>query len=188
MKQLNNLTSNTLTIGSTIKLPTSEKTSTSNNIYIIQPGDTLYKIAAQNNTTVDKIKQLNNLTTNTLTIGNTLLLPSTEIIELPTTTKNYTIKKGDTLYSIAKENNTTVDKIKQLNNLQNNNLSIGQIIQIPSTEILETPTTTITYTVKPGDTLYSIAREYNTTVNNLKDLNNLTTNILSVGQTLIISP
>ena len=115
-------------------------------------------------------------------------LPSTEIIEVPTTTKIYTIKQGDTLYKIAKDNNTTVDKIKQLNDLTTNNLSIGQIIKIPSTEYIESPTTTITYTVSPGDTLYSIARQYNTTVNNLKELNNLSTNILTVGQTLIISP
>ena len=185
IKQLNNLTSNTLTIGEILKLPTKQSTTT--NKYIIQKGDTLYSIAKQNNTTVDQIKQLNNLTSNTLTIGNILLLPSTELIQI-TTPKTYIIKKGDTLYSIAKQNNTTVDQIKQLNNLTTNNLTIGQSLQIPTTEIIETPTTTITYTVKPGDTLYSIAREKNTTVNNLKQLNNLTTNILSVGQTLIISP
>ena len=185
LKALNNLSSNTLTIGKVLKLPTKQSTNT--NKYIIQKGDTLYSIAKQNNTTIDKIKELNKLTNNTLTIGNTLLLPSTELIEI-TTPKHYTIKKGDTLYSLAKSNNTTVEKIKQLNNLNNNNLVIGQKIQLPTKEIIETPTTTITYTVKPGDTLYSIASENNTTVNNLKAVNNLTTNILSIGQTLIISP
>lgn len=187
IKKLNNLTSNTLTIGTTLKLPTTNLQN-NNNKYIIQPGDTLYKIASQNNTTVDKLKELNNLNTNTLTIGNTLLLPTTEIIEIPTTSSTYTVKSGDTLYSIAKNNNTTVDKIKQLNDLTGDNLSIGQVIKIPATSYIESPTTTITYKVKPGDTLYSIAREYNTSVNNLKELNNLTTNLLSVDQTLIISP
>lgn len=166
-----------------LKLPTKQLI----NKYIIQKGDTLYSIAKQNNTTIDKIKELNNLTSNTLTIGNTLLLPPTELIEI-TTPKTYIIEKGDTLYSIAKNNNTTVEQIKELNNLNTNNLVIGQTIQIPTKETVETPTTTITYIVKPGDTLYSIARENNTTVNNLKELNNLTTNILSIGQTLIISP
>lgn len=187
LKKLNNLTNNTLTIGSILKLP-SNQTSTSNNIYTIKKGDTLYKIASQNNTTVDKLIELNYLTNNTLKIGDTLLLPSTEIIEIPTITKYYTINKGDTLYKIANEFNTTVEKIKQLNDLKNNILSIGQVIKIPSTEIIETPTTTKTYIVQPGDTLYKIAREYNTTINNLKELNNLTSNILSVGQNLIISP
>lgn len=73
-----------------------------------------------------------------------------------------------------------------LNNLNTNTLSIGQILKIPTTKNLEVPTTTVTYTVKPGDTLYSIARQYNTTTNNIKQLNNLTTNLLLVGQTLLI--
>ena len=187
LKALNNLTSNTLTIGKILKLPTSNK-QPNNNTYMVQPGDTLYKIASLNNTTVDILKELNNLTSNILSIGQQLTLPSKEIIEVPSTTINYTIKSGDTLYGIAKQYNTTVENIKKLNNLTSNTLSIGNMLKIPTTEIIETPTTTITYTVKPGDTLYSIARTYNTSVNNLKELNNLTTNILSVGQTLIISP
>lgn len=187
LKAFNNLSSNNLTIGQKLKIPTSTS-GTTQNIYTVQSGDTLYKIATQNNTTVDILKELNNLTNNTLSIGQQLMLPSKEIIEVPSNTINYTVKKGDSLYALAKTYNTTVDNIKTLNNLTSNTLSIGQILKIPTTEIIETPTTTITYTVVPGDTLYSIAREYNTTVNNLKSLNSLTSNILSVGQTLIISP
>ena len=100
----------------------------------------------------------------------------------------YTVKKGDTLYKIASQNNTTVDILKELNNLSTNNLSIGQQLKLPPTEIIEIPSTTITYTVKPGDTLYALAKTYNTTVDAIKTINNLTTNILSIGQTLIISP
>lgn len=184
IKQINNLTSNNLSIGQILKLPTTSTTNT----YTVKAGDTLYRIAAQNNTTVDILKQLNNLTTNTLSIGQILKLPSTEIIEIPSTAINYTIKAGDTLYSIAKKYDTTVDKIKQLNNLTTNTLSIGQQVTIPTTQFVETPTTTKTHTVVPGDTLYSIARNYNTTINNIKSLNNLTTDILTIGQQLLISP
>lgn len=183
LKQLNNLTSNNLSIGQILKLPTQTR-----NTYTVKSGDTLYSIATKNNTTVDILKQLNNLTNNNLSIGQILLLPTTEIIEIPTTTTTYTIKSGDTLYSIAKKYNTTVDKIKQQNNLTSNTLTIGQQLQIPTSEFIETPTTTITYTVIPGDTLYSIARNYNTTVNNIKQQNNLTSNLLTVGQQLLISP
>ena len=186
LKTLNNLTTNNLSIGTVLKIPSSNNIT--QNIYTIQKGDTLYKIAAQNNTTVDILKEINNLTNNTLSIGQQLKLPQTEIIEIPTTLKNYTVQKGDTLYSIAKNNNTTVNKIKELNNLINDNLSINQILKIPTIEYIESPTTTKTYIVKPGDTLYSIANKYNTTVNNIKELNNLKTNIISVGQTLITSP
>ena len=191
LKRINNLTSNTLSIGQMLKLSDvvqDDSNNQLNNTYTVKSGDTLYKIATQNNTTVEILKELNNLSSNTLSIGQVLKLPSTEIIEIPTTTITYTIKLGDTLYSIAKKYDTTVDKIKQLNNLTSNTLSIGQQLQIPTTSFIETPTTTVTYTVIPGDTLYSIARKFNTTVNNIKSLNNLSNNLLVVGQQLLISP
>ena len=191
LKRINNLTSNTLSIGQMLKLSDvvqDDSNNQLNNTYTVKSGDTLYKIATQNNTTVDILKELNNLSSNTLSIGQVLKLPSTEIIEIPSTTITYTIKLGDTLYSIAKKYDTTVDKIKQLNNLTSNTLSIGQQLQIPTTSFIETPTTTVTYTVVPGDTLYSIARKFNTTVNNTKSLNNLSNNLLVVGQQLLISP
>ena len=184
LKKLNNLSNNNLSIGQMLNL----SAPTTNNTYTVKAGDTLYRIATQNNTTVDILKKLNNLTTNTLSIGQVLLLPQTEIIEIPSTSTTYVVKSGDTLYSIAKKNNTTVEKLKQLNNLTTNTLSVNQQLQIPTSEFIETPTTTITYTVIPGDTLYSIARTYNTTVNNIKTLNNLSTNLLTVGQQLLISP
>ena len=81
---------------------------------------------------------------------------------------------------IEKKYNTTVSAIKDLNNLVSNNLSIGQILKIPSNN------NSITYIVKSGDNLYSIARKYNTTVNSIKLKNNLSNNLLSIGQKLII--
>lgn len=97
----------------------------------------------------------------------------------------YIVKKGDNLYSIARMFNTTVADIKKLNNLTSNNLSIGQKIlvkSIPST-IVDTDKY---YIVKKGDNLYSIANKYNITVLELKNLNSLKSNILTVGQKLII--
>ena len=129
-----------------------------NNMYIVKKGDTLYSIANKFNTTVDNLKALNNLTTNTLSIGQILILPTNEDID----TITYTIKKGDTLYSIANKYNTTVDTIKRLNNLITNDLKIGDILIIPSSSIeeeIEIPSNN-TYTVKSGDTLYSIANKY----------------------------
>lgn len=95
----------------------------------------------------------------------------------------YTVKKGDSLYSIANKNNTTVDEIKQLNNLTSNLLSIGDILELP--DLYETKNYFL-YTVLKNDNLYAIARKYNTTVNEIKKLNNLTSNNLSINQILKI--
>ena len=89
------------------------------------------------------------------------------------------MESGDTLYSIAKKFDISINKLKEYNNLTSNLLSIGQKLLIP----IEDETT---YVVKKGDTLYSIAREFNTSVDNLKRLNNLENNALSIGQILIV--
>lgn len=176
LKQANNLTSNLLSIGQNLLIPTKESEATTNE-YIVQKGDTLYGIANKFNTTVDNLKSINNLTTDSLSIGQVLKLPSTTA-----STNTYTVKAGDTLYGIANKYNTTVDTLKSLNNLTSNTLSIGQVLKLPGSSA----TSTDTYTVKSGDTLYAIANKYNTTVDALKSLNNLTSNTLSIGQTLKI--
>lgn len=188
LKRLNNLTSNTLSIGQILKLPKptdiDEPSQEPTNItYTVQSGDSLYKIATKYNTTVDAIKKANNLTNNLLSIGQVLTIPTTTISEeVPEPNYfNYKVVSGDSLYKIAKKYNVTVDSIKELNNLTSNLLSIGQMIKIPTTSTNER-----TYIVKSGDSLYSIAKEFNTTVDNLKKLNNLSSNMLSIGQILII--
>ena len=93
----------------------------------------------------------------------------------------YTVVKGDTLSKIASEFNTTVTELKRLNNLTSDLLQIGQVLFIPVTAI--TPTYE-TYTVQKGDTLYGIARKYDITVDELKRLNNITSNNLYIGQQL----
>lgn len=103
-----------------------------------------------------------------------------------TDTNVYTVKQGDTLYSIARTFNTTVDEIKRINNLVGNMLQIGQelLIEQLSEDITQPDELEETYIVRPNDTLYSIARRFNTTINVIKDKNNLTSNIISIGQIL----
>lgn len=140
----------------------------------------MWSIAKKYGVTVDYLKAINNLTSNLINIGQKLKIPGNEPIENNYTT--YTVKSGDTLYSIANKYNTTVSNIMNYNNLKTNLLSIGQQIKIPTTS---SPTTT-TYIVKNGDTLYAIASKFNTTVNDIKTKNNLTSNIISIGQKLNI--
>lgn len=176
IKKLNNLTSNSLSIGQILNMPLSEVVLV--NEYIVKSGDSLYSIANKYNTTVNELKSLNNLSNNTLSIGQVLKLPKVDEI---VTVNEYIVKSGDSLYSIAKKYNTSVDELKSLNNLTSNMLSVGQKLNIPVTEEVSN-----VYTVKSGDNLYSIARKFNTTVNEIKSKNNLSSNTLSIGQKLII--
>lgn len=93
----------------------------------------------------------------------------------------YVVKKGDSLWSIAKKYNMTVDELKSINNLKSNLLSIGQRLKIKESNDNQN-----IYIVKKGDTLYKIANMYGTTVDNLKALNNLKSNNLSIGKKLIV--
>ena len=180
LKSLNNLTSDTLTIGQTLKIPTGEENTQTT--YTVKSGDTLYSIANRFNTTVQAIKSLNNLTSDTLTIGQTLKIPTSE----ENTQTTYTVKSGDTLYSIANRFNTTVQALKTLNNLTSNTLTIGQILKIPTTDNNLPEESTDEYTVQSGDSLYSIAQKFNTTVNDLIEYNQLATTIIQPGQVLKI--
>lgn len=143
--------------------------------YTINKGDSLYSISKKFATNVDEIKKLNNITSNILTVGDTILIPNSN-------QKNniYTVEKGDTLYSIAKRLGVSVNSLKAANNLTTNMLSVGTKLQIPNEE-------KNTYKVTQGDTLNSIARKYNTTVDTIKKLNNLPTDTITEGQILIIN-
>ena len=180
LKKANNLTSNILSTGQLLKIPSALLPEST---YIVKKGDSLYSIANKYNTTIDELKRINNLTSNILSIGQVLKLPSDKVsdIEKEENTISYTVQKGDSLYSIARKYDTTIDRIKKLNNLTTNLLSIGQVLLIPTDTNLET-----TYTVQKGDSLYSIAKKYDTTVDRLKQLNNLSSNLLSIGQILIV--
>ena len=95
---------------------------------------------------------------------------------------NYTVRSGDTLWLLANRYGTTVDAIKRLNGLTSDNLSIGQVLQIPVSQTQQY----ITYTVRPGDTLWLLANRYGTTVDAIKRLNGLRSDNLSIGQVLRI--
>ena len=146
------------------------------NYYTVKSGDSLWSISRKFGITVDELKNANNLKNNLLTIGQNLVIPSST----PQSSNTYTVQKGDTLYGIAGKYGLTVTELKKINNLTNNNLTIGQVLKVTA----ENTNDVNTYTVQKGDSLYAIAQKYNTTVDELKKINNLTSNNLSIGQIL----
>ncbi|KFZ43590.1 peptidoglycan endopeptidase [Anoxybacillus flavithermus] len=202
--------------------------------YTIKSGDSLWKIAQTFRISVNDLKTLNQLTTDTIFIGQVLQVPdapTTAQTPVPTTqtpapttqtpapttqtvaptTATYTIQSGDTLSTIAKKLNTTVTRLLELNPTITdvNRIYVGQVLQVPATSTTNTtsnqltsltpaPTATQTlvptptnsasksYIVQPGDTLSTIARTFNVTVNDLLALNPSVTNVnfIRAGQTI----
>lgn len=156
------------------------------NYYIVKSGDTLYSIARNYNLTVNDLKKFNNLSSNFLTIGQRLLISDGNDKVGETNSENiYIVKNGDTLYSISRIYNVSVDDLKSYNGLNSSLLNIGQIIRIPLA-INDEKIDYIEYVVKRGDTLYNIALENGVSVSEIMDFNNLSTNLLSIGQILRI--
>ena len=183
LKVQNNLTSNTLTIGMTLVIPEVESVDTPDeNIYVVKSGDTLYSIANKYGMTVNELKNLNNLTSDILSIGQQLTVKN----ESASTLDTYTVKSGDTLYSIANKYGMSVSDLKSLNNLTSDILSIGQVLKVSNSDNNGSSSPSNTYVVKLGDTLYSIARKYGISVDELKSANGKSSNLLTIGEELII--
>ncbi len=178
LKDLNNLSTNTLNVGQVLKLPTENLQESDE--YIVQAGDTLYKISSMFNISLQELMALNNLSSTNLSIGQKLKVAKKD--EENNSDKTiYTVVKGDTLYQIAQKYSVSVQDIIDANNLVSTSLSIGQKLLIPTSNNKDT-----LYTVVSGDSLYKIANQYGVTVDEIKKLNNLTSNLLSIGQVLKI--
>jgi len=193
---INNITGSNLKVGQVLKIPNKSGNNPDNMfMYTVKKGDSLWNIAKVYGTSVEEIKRINYLTNNNLYIGQVLRIPEIytkeEDMSLPSYI-NYTVKKGDTLYSIAKNYKVNIDTIIEDNALKNNTLSIGQNLKIrTNNEVVEECfgedyIVDKTYTVVKGDSLYSIAKRFNTTIDSIKNKNNLKTNTLSIGQVLKI--
>jgi LAS superfamily LD-carboxypeptidase LdcB len=103
----------------------------------------------------------------------------------------YTVKSGDTLFNIAKKTGTSVAELKRLNNLVNNIIFPGQQLKTqeatkPQVPII-VPESKDSYTVKAGDTLYSLSRKFNISISRLKEINKLAGDTIYPGQRLNIA-
>ncbi|NLY46728.1 MAG: LysM peptidoglycan-binding domain-containing protein, partial [Tissierella sp.] len=161
--------------------------------YTIKAGDTLYQLARTYNTTVEAILAINpGINPNNLQIGQRICIPEkgTPSPTCPVNSFAYTIKQGDTLWNLARTYNTTVEAIMAINpGIDPNNLQIGQVICIPRgvTPPPTCPVNSFAYTIKQGDTLWNLARTYNTTVEAIMAINpGIDPNNLQIGQVICI--
>ncbi|MBC1600671.1 1,4-beta-N-acetylmuramoylhydrolase [Listeria welshimeri] len=190
-------------------------TSTNAKTYTVKKGDSLWRIATNNKVTIANLKSWNNLKTDFIYPGQTLKVSasstssntntskpstgsSTNTSKPNTNAKTYTVKKGDSLWKIANQNKTTVTNLKSWNNLKSDNIYIGQKLKVSAGSITNNTNTskpstskpsnssTKTHTVKKGDSLWSISRQYKTTVDNIKSWNKLTSNTIYIGQKITI--
>jgi LysM repeat protein len=178
-------------------------------IYVIHKVDekeTLYAISKRYGSSVDAIVQTNPGLGSSLEVGQILKVPYTAKTTVSRTSNSNThkVEPKETMFSISKAYNVTIDELKQWNNLTDNSLSVGQELIIKkdkpsqntaanttiksstSTEVAKIPANGM-HTVEAKETLYSIARHYNIAVQQIRDWNKLESDELKVGQTISVS-
>jgi membrane-bound lytic murein transglycosylase D len=183
------------------------------NFYIVQKGDNLNTIAKKHNTTVADIQEWNHLSSTNVKLGVSLqvAVPAVEnsamvAVAAPVLKDiQYEVQKGDNLGNIAKKFGSSVVDLKQWNNLQNNNLAVGNTLIVAKNEVAiitnnatvdsfkkkdittSSKNADIDYLVKKGDSLFSISKQYpGVTVSDLKKWNNITGDNLKPGMGLKI--
>ncbi|WP_296685133.1 LysM peptidoglycan-binding domain-containing protein [Flavobacterium sp.] len=181
--------------------------------YRVKRGDNLSTIAKKYDVAVDDLKKWNNIKGNEVAYGKNLKINGTEAeqkstavakVEIDkkgvqkdsvatTTASFYVVQKGDNLSNIAKKFNITVADIQDWNKLNNNNVQLGaslQVVKNPTTkeEVAAAPERKdIQYIVQKGDNLGNIAKKFGASLDDLKQWNNLGSNAIALGSTLIVA-
>ncbi|MEH7265372.1 LysM peptidoglycan-binding domain-containing protein [Priestia megaterium] len=199
------------TLGATalVSIGIADAASADTDTHKVKAGETLFSISQQHNVTVEDLKKWNGLSSTLIYANQTLQIGSTSTdspsSSTPTTTSSnhtYTVKSGDTLYRIAKNNGTSVQQLKEWNNLSSHLIYVNQVLKIsgtgtvsssPSAPVQEktnetqaspAPSNSKSYKVQPGDTMWSIAQRHGISISQLKQWNNLSSNTIYINQVL----
>jgi membrane-bound lytic murein transglycosylase D len=215
---------------------TKSTTKVVNTKHMVKPGETMFSIAKRYNLTVEDLRKMNNMSSTAslkanqlLTIGTSTIVTKDEgiaktpakkpisdepigeeelvkpkpIVKEPVTTKPQThvVTSGETLFSISKKYDVSVSQIKEWNNITGNSINSGQRLVVSNKKtsnavISKEPVTeakkpvsnsgSTSHTVTRGETLYSISRKYDVSVNDIKKWNNMADNEIMVGSKIII--
>lgn len=163
----------------------------------IQSGETIIAISELYGVSVEDIKRWNNLKSSKIVAGKSLIVYSngnghnkvTENNVTKTSVKSnvHKVKKGETLGGIAIKYNVSLSSLQKINNLNGNKIIVGQELKIPGTENSSISSQDGYHVVESGETLYSIAIKYHTSVQKIKTLNKLSNSKIVVGQKLKVS-
>ncbi|MCW9065831.1 MAG: LysM peptidoglycan-binding domain-containing protein, partial [Ignavibacteriaceae bacterium] len=210
IRKWNNISGNKIIAGNTLKIysgsytPVENDEVTHNNeltsesiTHKIQPGETIIGISEDYAVSIDDIKRWNNLSSSKIIAGKTLIIYSngnghetsnTMVAKKTSGSSTHTVKRGETLGGISEKYHVSILSIQKLNNLSGNKIIIGQELKIPDSSGGSSQLTKDGYhIVDRGETLYSIAIKYNTSVQKIKKLNNLSSSKIIVGQKLKVS-
>ena len=157
----------------------------------VSRGESLWVLAKKYRTSIDIIRQVNQLESDTLSINQVLLIPvgqASSNILIPF--EAHVVSEGDTLWSLARKFGVSEKKIIDMNNLADGSvLKIGQVLNIGNKNIyrnIESKKRTILYSVKQGDNLSKISKLFNVSIKTIKqDNDNL--DVLRPGQILKIT-
>lgn len=165
--------------------------------YHVRAGDNLSQIASRHGVQVSALREVNELDSNMLRIGQVLMLPYSATSPAPSidrqpatvATSSYQVRSGDNLWEIARRHGISVASLKQKNLLTTPELRVGQTLTIPGQSSATTGNSSgsepVVYTVKPGDSLYSIGRQFNIAIDRIREHNQLGTH-LQPGQQLTL--
>ncbi|KPH77913.1 hypothetical protein AFL42_02645 [Oceanobacillus caeni] len=172
----------------------------------VQSGDSLWTIAQKHNTTVTNLKKINNLTSDLIFPNQVLETGSASSSAKDTASKKqesskstsntYTVKAGDTLSGIASRHNISLTNLMKWNGLDTTLIFPGNVLTVSKQESQNTKTSgkketkvssSTVYSVVAGDSLSKIGAKYNVSVANLKKWNNLSSDLIYVGQKLNIA-
>jgi LysM repeat protein len=155
-------------------------------LYRVQAGDTLFRIGLRFGTTAEALRLANGLASNHIVPGQILNIP----MSAPAAGR-YVVQAGDTLFRIALRFGTSVAALQSANRLRGTLIYPGQTLNLPAgAPLAPAPASAIAapadgvYVVQPGDTLFSLARRFDTTVAALQAANSLTSAAIYAGQTL----
>lgn len=152
--------------------------------HTVQSGDTLWKLSNTYNLSINQLMEWNQLKSSTIVVGQKLKVNGAE------QTSTYTVKSGDSLWKIAHQHGISVIDLKNINGLSSDRIYPGQKLKlkVSSGGAPSTPNTNqSTYIVQSGDSLWLIASKHQLSVAQLKNMNNLTTDVIRPGQVLKVS-